>query len=316
MKKQISFFLFGILLSILLLEGTTRLISPLLGPPLLKWNTMEDAKILKFEEYLDQFERPQYVLMGNSTTLIGFDPTVFDNSLDLPLGSSFNAAMNGSDMERIRDFACSYIIKNVNPKNLVILFSYATMAQDLNYENKCSGGLSGNSILERNSYLLRYKNTFRDPMTVNTLIRILRFRDTRQGIVYRWADNLDGFGYTKYGTSTHTVDDPGWQPSTAPEDSRAIPIELASLRYLIEIRDMAKSMNVNLIIGTVPTLSYDPDYRSSIEEVAKKLGVKFIQGNNALGEGKFFQDGVHLNRLGSIEFSRFLARELPKLNSG
>ena len=315
MKKQNQKFVIGILLAGLLLEGTTRLISPLLGPPLLKWNTMEDAKILKLQEFTNQFKSPQYVLMGNSTTLIGFNPAVFDSSANLPSGSSFNAAMNGSDIQRIRDFACSYIIKNVNPKNLVILFSYSTMALDLNHKGKCESSLEERSFLERYSYLVNYRNTFRDPMTLNTFIRVLRFRDTRQGIVSRWADNLDTFGYTKYGTTTRAIADLGWVPSTATTFPALKPIDLTSLRYLIEIRDLARSRNVNLIIGTVPTLSFDSEYRSSIEWVARKLGVKFIQGNDAVGQGKFFQDRVHLNRQGAEEFSKFLARELPKLTS-
>ena len=75
MKKQTSKFVIGILLAGILLEGATRLISPLLGPPLLKWNTMEDAKTLKLREFVNQYQNPEYVLMGNSTTLIGFNPT-------------------------------------------------------------------------------------------------------------------------------------------------------------------------------------------------------------------------------------------------
>jgi hypothetical protein len=312
MKKQTSMFLFGILIAGLLLEGTTRLISPLLGPPLLKWNTMEDAKTLKLKEFGNEFSSPKYVLMGNSTTLIGFNPTVFDSSAGLPAGSSFNAAMNGSEIKELRDFACSYIINNVKPKNLVILFSNLAMAQSESYE----GRLQSEPLLARYSYLYKYRNTFRDPMTVNTFIRILKFQDLRQGIVYRWADNLDAFGYTKYPTTTNEFSDPGWDPTSVPADSSSATVDKGSLKYLIEIRDMAKSKGVNLIIGTVPTLALDPLYRNSIQQIARELGVGFVQGNDAVGQGRFFQDGVHLNQSGATEFSKFLAQELPKLPTG
>jgi hypothetical protein len=309
MKKQTSMFLLGILIAGLLLEGTTRLISPLLGPPLLKWNTMEDAKTLKLKEFGNEFSSPTYVLMGNSTTLIGFNPTVFDSSAGLPAGSSFNAAMNGSEIKELRDFSCSYIINNVKPKNLVILFSNAAMAQNESYEGK----LKSEPLLARFFYLYKYRNTFRDPMTINTFIRILKFRDLRQGIVYRWADNLDAFGYTKYPTTTSEFSDPGWDPSSVPADSSSPSVDKGSLKYLIEIRDVAKSKGVNLIIGTVPTLSFDPLYRNSVQQIARELGVGFVQGNDAVGQGRFFQDGVHLNQSGATEFSKFLAQELPKL---
>jgi hypothetical protein len=100
----------GILISVVIVEGTVRIVSPLLGPPLTKWNTMEDAKILKLEEFRLKHIDPNYVFMGNSTTLIGLDPSVFNSEIDLPAGSSFNAAMNGSEIQQIRDFACGYII--------------------------------------------------------------------------------------------------------------------------------------------------------------------------------------------------------------
>ena len=312
MKKQTSKFVIGILLAGILLEGATRLISPLLGPPLLKWNTMEDAKTLKLREFVNQYQNPEYVLMGNSTTLIGFNPTVFDSSAGIPAGSSFNAAMNGSEIKQLRDFACSYIINTVKPKNLVILFSNVAMAQNETYE----GELQSESLLARYSYLYKYRNTFRDPMTVNTFIRIVKFQDLRQGIVYRWADNLDSFGYTKYPTTKNEITDPGWDPSSALPNSESALVDVAKLKYLKEIRDLAKSRGVNLIIGTVPTLTFDPFYRNSIKQIAKDLGVDFVQGNDAVGQGRFFQDGVHLNEQGATEFSKFLARELPKLSKG
>jgi hypothetical protein len=312
MKKTIIVFICGILISVISLEITVRAISPLLGPPLIKWNTMEDAKILKLEELQLKYPEPKYVLMGNSTVLIGFNPTVFDTEAVLPSGSSFNAAMNGSEIKQIRDFACGYILREIHPKNLVILFSNTSMALNTEY----SGSVAEDSALKNSFFLYRYRNTLRDPMTLNTFIRVLKFRDTRQGIVYRWADNLDELGYTKYATTESIVEDPGWDPKQV--DRFATPqfpsIDKTGLKYLMEIRDVSRAKGGNLIIGTVPTLSFDPKYRDAIRQMAKYLGVRFVQGNDAVGQGEYFQDGVHLNKQGATEFSKFLARELPKLN--
>lgn len=311
MKKTIVLFICGLLISVITLEIAVRAISPLLGPPLVKWNTMEDVKTLKLKEFQAKYPKPQYIVMGNSTALIGFNPTVFDTAAALPPGSSFNAAMNGSEIKQIRDFACGYILRESHPKNLVILFSNPAMALNAEY----SEPVAENSALENNFFLYRYRNTFRDPMTLNTFARVLKFRDTRQGIIYRWADNLDDLGYTKYGTTESAIEESGWDPMQVakPATSGFPRVDKAGLKYLMEIRDLSRAEGGNLIIGTVPTLSFNPIYRDAIKQMAKYLGVSFVQGNDAVGQGKYFQDGVHLNKQGATEFSKFLALELPKL---
>ena len=309
LKHKAFLFIIGLLTSALLLEGGVRFASPLLGPPLVSWNTMEDAKRLKLDEFREKYQSPKYVFMGNSTTLIGLNPTVFDSKAGLAPGSSFNAAMNGSDIKTIRDFTQSYIIKKVKPKNLVLLFSNTSMIYGPKYEEIESEKVD----LLSNSYLFRYRNTLRDPMTVNTIMRVVKYRDTRQGIVYRWADNIDDFGYTKYETTDATSSIEGWLPSQdVKRDSKSYSVDVSNLKYLTEIRDFANENGVNLIIGTVPLLSQDLKYRGTVREIANKLGIGFIQGNDAVGQGKYFQDGIHLNKTGSRVFSEYLAEMLSK----
>jgi len=308
-KNRVLLFIVGLLLSVLILETLARAVSPVLGPPLISWNTMEDAKRLKFAEYLEKYQNPKYVVMGNSTSLIGFNPIIFDRSVNLPIGSSFNAAMNGSDIKTIRDFALDFIIDEVKPENLVLLFSNTSMIQGPEYKDFT---LDTGNLLS-NSYLFKYRNTFRDPMTINTILRTLKFRDTRQGIVYRWADNLDEFGYTKYETTDATFPDAGWDPTKGVSpDSKNYSVNVSQLKYLIEIRDYAEKNGVNLIIGTVPLLAQDLAYRGTIRQIADDLGVGFIQGNDAVGQGKYFQDEIHLNREGARLFSEYLAKNLTK----
>ena len=236
LKNKAFLFIIGLLTSALLLEGGVRIASSLLGPPLVTWNTMEDAKRLKLDEFREKYQSPEYVFMGNSTTLIGLNPTVFDSKAGLAPGSSFNAAMNGSDVKTIRDFAQSYIIEKVKPKNLVLLFSNISMIYGPIYEELKSEKMD----LLSNSYLFRYRNTLRDPMTVNTIMRVVKFRDTRQGIVYRWADNIDDFGYTKYETTDATSSIEGWLPSQdVKRDSKSYSVDVSNLKYLTEIRDFA-----------------------------------------------------------------------------
>ena len=64
-KNKTFLFIIGLLTSALLLEGGVRVASPLLGPPLVSWNTMEDAKRLKLDEFREKYQSPDYVFMGN-----------------------------------------------------------------------------------------------------------------------------------------------------------------------------------------------------------------------------------------------------------
>ena len=89
-KKRLAAFTLGIFLSVICLEGLVRFVSPLLGPPLVSWNTMEDAKKLKLREFKINYGQPEYVFMGNSTTLIGVNTEVFDRFANFRNGSFIN----------------------------------------------------------------------------------------------------------------------------------------------------------------------------------------------------------------------------------
>jgi hypothetical protein len=273
---------------------------------------MEDAKRLKLAEFQTKFGQPEFLIMGNSTALIGFNPSIFDARIKNNQSFSFNAAMNGSDIDTIRDFATSYVIPTIKPRNLVILFSNTEML----FDSKTSVFARKEKNFLHQSYLYMYRNTLRDPMTLNTLIRFVQYRDTRQGIVYRWADNLNDFGYSRYQTTAESAGALGWNPTSSPPiEAEGISIDASKLNSLIQIRDLARKNGLNLVIGTVPLLSYDGDYRAVIRTVADSLGIGFVQGNDALGEGRFFQDGIHLNRLGAEAFSKFMADSLIKYKS-
>lgn len=307
MRKQLFILIIGILTSVFVLEASVRSVSPILGPPLSSWNAMEDAKRLKLSEFQTRFGSPDFLVMGNSTALIGFNPSIFDARMENYERFSFNAAMNGSDIGTIYDFAINFIIPNAKPRNLVILVSNTGML----FDSKFLPVSTKESNFLNQSYLYKYRNTLRDPMTLNTFIRFAKYRDGRQGIVYRWADNLDNFGYSAYPTTEGTVGDIGWNPtSTRIDEIGAVTVDASKLKSLIQIRDLARKNDINLVIGTVPLLSIDKSYRAVIRSVADFLSIGFVQGNDALGEGKYFQDGIHLNRQGAEAFSKFMADSL------
>jgi hypothetical protein len=210
----------------------------------------------------------------------------------------------------MRDFALGYVIDKAKPKNLVLLFSNERMIQDNGYQKlrvESPGLLS-------NSYFFRYRNTLKDPMTLNTVLRVFKYRDTRQGIVYRWADNLDDYGYSTYKITDTKFPEAGWDPAMeVRNDEKSYLIDVSQLKHLIEIRDYTRNKGVNLIIGTVPLPAQDTAYRGTIRDIANRLKISFIQGNDAFGQGQYFQDVVHVNKQGSRIFSEYLAQILPNI---
>jgi hypothetical protein len=267
---------------------------------------MEDAKRLKLRDFKVEYGQPEFVFMGNSTTLIGVNTEVFDKYSNSQQSRSFNAGMNGANIVNIRDFAVDFVIPEIRPKNLVILFSNLGMLLNSEYQ-----AFSPNKVSWLNkSRLYLYRNTLRDPMTLNTLIRVIKYRDTNQGIIYRWAAQLNDFGYQDI-TRT-SITETGWSPESNRKVEQTINVNQNDIKFITEIRDFARAKNINLIIGTVPKLSFDQKLRATVKSVAKELDIGFIQGNDALGAGEFFQDGTHLNYQGSIEFSKFLGRKLGK----
>lgn len=303
-KKRLATFILGIFLSVICLEGLVRVASPLLGPPLVSWNTMEDAKRLKLREFKVKYGHPEYVFMGNSTTLIGVNTKVFDEFAKLGNSKSFNAGMNGADIVNIRDFAIDFVIPEAKPKNLVILFSNPGML--LNAEYKSFEPKRDNWL--NKSQVYSYRNTLRDPMTLNTMIRVIKFRDTKQGIIYRWAAQLNDFGYQDVTRMSAT--DTGWNPRLNDKEDPILKVSKEEIKYITEIRDFARAKDIKLILGTVPKSNFDERLRATVKSVARDLGIEFIQGNDALGSGEFFQDGTHLNYQGSVEFSKFLGVKL------
>ena len=305
-SKRLATFILGIFLSVIFLEGLIRIATPLLGPPLVSWNTMEDAKRLKLREFKVNYGQPEYVFMGNSTTLIGVNTEVFDMHANSQKSKSFNAGMNGAEIVNMRDLAVDFVIPEVKPKNLVILFSNIGML--LNSEYKVFSPKKDSWL--NKSRIYSYRNTLRDPMTLNTLIRVVKYRDTNQGIIYRWAAQLNDFGYQDITRLSMT--EKGWDPGSNEKIDQTVKVKKDEIKFITEIRDFARAKDINLIIGTVPSLIFEPKLRAAVKSVAEQLNIGFIQGNDALGSGEFFQDGTHLNYQGSIEFSKFLGIKLGK----
>ena len=302
----------GFLASLLLLETIVRILSPVLGPPLTAWNTMEQVKSMKLNDMLAAGKKIDFLFMGNSTTWIGINPSTIDSDLKHQT-MSFNAAMNGSTSLSIGTYASEYIIPKSHPSNLIVLFSQGGLRTSENNSNFTKTSSTAKT-LSKYSYLFRYRNTLRDPMTLNTFRRSIEFSSLHEGIVYRWARDVTSNGYSVFPQSPSVMSSSGWDlKKVNPTSNPIISVPKTGLKDMLLLNQIAKHYGTRLVIGTVPTLEFDPNYRATIEKLAREVGVPFIQGNDAATDGMYFQDGVHLNAAGAELFSHFMAKQLSKL---
>lgn len=314
MIKKAYIYGLGIIVGLLLFEGILRLLSPLLGPPLVSWNTMQDAKLYKLAN-LDTKLSPDTFVLGNSTALIGVNPSVINSAnQDIRV---FNFAMNGSDSLSMVRLATDEIIPNYRVRNLILFFSQGSFRGDSDFSNHVyelaqprNGQKSLMSKVISESYFYRYRNMIRDPMVLNSLIRSAIFFSTDQGIVARWASDLDESGYSLLANPDSEISE-GWNGiSEQKEVDPEIQLPVGTISDLEYLKSLVDSRSVSITLATVPTTSYDPIYRLTVERLALLFGFGFIQGNDAAYSGELFQDDVHLNLRGAEVFSRWLAERI------
>lgn len=306
--RPVFTFIAGTVIAYLCLELLMVAVSPVLGPPLKSWNTMQDAKILKLRALVDGRMNPDTIFMGDSTVYIGVNPNIVNQDLK-GVASTFNAGMNGSDLATIYQFLLDDIIPTSHPKRVIVLLSNLGMMSvkcDVHQSRSKTNVLDG-------SRLFAYRNTFRDPMWVNTLLRSIKHRSTHEGIVYRWAADLDPFGYSVFGQDTATQPSLGWDDHSLLGIQATTSSGLWPNSCLLAMRDAMLKEGGELIIGTVPTSLLRGDFREGARTLAREMNVKFIQGNDAVKSGLLFADGVHLNDNGAETFSHFLASQIKVL---
>ncbi len=311
-------FLFGLLASLMLVESIVRITAPIMGPPIKSWNTMQDAKAYKLNG-TNLFERDGIFVLGNSTALMGIVPSVI-NLVSQGNLKVFNAAMNGSKLIHMKDFALDYIVPKQNPKALVLFLAPGTL--DVPLEEEPGRNLLSSSILPSHTrdwlgerlYLFEYRNNLRDPMTLNAFRKSLFSGRTGFGIVNAWSDDLDDFGYTRLGYANNSIEG-GWDLKDVEQglerySGNFIKSDIDSLNQLITV---AKKTDTKIIISTVPLPYFAEQYRLKVKSLASLLSIPFISGNDAVTSGDYFSDGIHLNQRGAELFSKFVSQELIKL---
>jgi hypothetical protein len=315
-------FVFGIFLALFFVEIVIRILAPLLGPPLVSWNTMQDAKLYKFSKTVTS-DNSSIFIFGNSTALIGVNPNIVR-----PNSSKsyyFNAAMNGSDTYSMVRFATEKIGPLYKPKAMIFFLSEGSFRDTIDVSNhpyevaepskeKSYGWVSD---IVHGFYIYRYRNMIRDPMIINSLLRSVLLLSNEQGIASRWASNLDDFGYSKLPNSANSVYG-GWNIdiTNSSEDSELrTRLPSGTMEDFKVLSTYARKNQIEIWISTVPTLNFNLDYRLKTRELANLYHFRFLQGNDAVTRGDNFQDGVHLNDAGARQFSYWLKNEFSKISS-
>jgi hypothetical protein len=312
-------FLTGIITGVLLLEVIVRLVSPIIGPPQIVWQIQQQAKVIKIRERPVDLGLIDLIIMGDSTGKEGIDPDILDTNVGEGF-HSFNASLNSSTTYTIMR-QLEEILKYAKPKFILIALGPTTSRNsDLDesvqtYDKAASAEMSSGlkSLLNRNFYLYRYRNSIRDPFILNTIYRSIRFQSLREGVIYRNVDTMKFNGDSSFARNHNSFSTGNWQLPASEPVIQIPQYPKATMRHLHIIQDDCKKIGAKLILTTVPTSSYDPKYRALTSSIAKKLGVTFIQGNDATKDFSHFSDGVHLNALGAEKLSKFLGLELQRI---
>ncbi len=313
--KILKFFS-GVITGVLLLEATLRLVSPVIGPPQTMWQIQEQAKIIKMRERPVDLGSIDLIIMGDSTGKEGVDPDILDSSVGEEF-HSFNASLNSSTTYTImKQF--QEILHYSKPQYVLVLLGPGTSRNSdvdesaRTYDKAANAEMSSgiNGFLNRNFYLYRYRNNIRDPFILNTAYRSIRYQSLREGVIYRNVDTMKFNGDSSFARTLDSFSTGSWALPTSEAILKISNYPVATMRHLRIVEAECKRMGAKLVISTVPTNSYNPKYRALISSMGKKLGLDFIQGNNATMNLADFSDGVHLNAVGARKLSEFIGIEL------
>ena len=306
----------GIITGIFLLEVIMRLASPIIGPPQTVWQIQQQAKVIKIKERPSALGPIDLVIMGDSTGKEGVDPDILDAAVGEGF-HSFNASLNSSTTYTImKQF--QEILRYSKPKYLLIMLGPGTSRDSdvdesaKTYDKAASAEQVSEikSFLNSNFYLYRYRNNIRDPFILNTLYRSIRYQSLREGVIYRNVDTMKFNGDSSFARTLNSYSTGRWQLPTSESALTITHFPAATMRHLRILQAECVKIGAKLVLATVPTNSYNPNYRAQVGAIAKQLDIQFIQGNDATTDFSDFSDGVHLNENGAKKLSKLIGIEL------
>lgn len=312
-RRSIQKTLLGIALGFIGVELLIRLLGPVLGPPLEYFAPVAQAKVTQLERLAAADAAPEMIFIGSSTVVEGIDVAAFEAGASL---DAYNAALNGADTHIMRRFVLEEIVPRVEPSAVVYGVSPGAFTEDSphaeQYDRAPATSLDQPSLVERMArylYMYRYRNTLRDPLTINTFVRAIRNRSLSEGIVERVISDLTTDGDAVNRSQTGGLAGPiavppitdEVQPEEVPSDAKA---DIVGMVNELEAQDIGFAFII------MPTAEPQPGFAAAVHSLGEELEVPVLDARRAIDSTEYFYDGVHLNADGAARVGSFLAGQL------
>ena len=306
MKKT----LLGMIVGFVAIELFVRTLAPVLGQPLEYYEPVAQAKVTQLKTLAEEGQEIDVLFVGSSTVLEGIDVAAFDASAGGGV-VGYNAALNAADTHIVRRYLLEEILPIIEPRTSPGSFITGSEPQITRYDSAPATSTKEPSVIARiaaNLYLYKHRNTLREPLTINTILRSIRTHSTNQGIIERFIADLTPRGDTTNRTETRGPD----SPIEVPDWREAEPQEISepSTRDLQMMADELKGRGINLVFLLMPAATLDPSFLSAVKESADALGLPVIDGTTAISTTAYFYDGVHLNTEGARFLGALVGKEL------
>lgn len=309
--------LVGMIAGFLAAELFVRALSPLLGQPLEYYEPVAQAKVTQLQALATKGQSIDVLFVGSSTVLEGVDMAAFEDSTQQNI-AAYNAALNAADTHIVRRYLLEEVLPIVEPRTVVYGISPGSFVtgsepQIARYDSAPATSIKEPSAVERlaaNLYMYRHRNTLREPLTINTILRSIRARDTNQGIVERFITDLTARGDTTNRTETSGPNSPIEVPDWRQAEPQVVPDH--SVADLTMMTEELQDRDIDLVFVLMPAATFDPSFLAAVKESADDQGLDVIDATSAISTTAYFYDGVHLNAEGAHLLGSFLGRSLSK----
>jgi len=266
----------------------------------------------RLDEIVNGKEKFDIVFFGSSRTQCHINPCIIDSLTGL---NSYNAGKAGSNSLEVRMLLEAYLETHIPPKYVVY-----------NIDNLTVSNL--NTVPNSNLYLFFLNNkkmaqylegtfTHVEILRLIPFTRLLYFDDYLRNVAiqghFSKTEVLNSINYCK-GHASNTQD--------TIKDSEIVPniskISSPDLTHVLAIIEICKENKIKLIFNSTPVIYLNNLPTSNqrvakIDEVANRSKIDFIRFDTSKAFSKNdFIDLGHLNRLGSIKYSKLFANELNR----
>lgn len=147
-------------------------------------------------------------------------------------------------------------------------------------------------------------------MIPQALYRSIRYRSLRESVIYPDVDTMKFNRDSSFARALNSYSTGKWQLPTGETAPTVAHFPTAIMRHLRILQTECQKIGAKLVLATVLTNSYNPNYRALVGAVGMQLDASFIQGNDTTTDFSDFSDGVQLNSSGATLLSRFIGLEL------